>query len=264
VDAEDFHDRLYRMKFALFLDANGGDETKVDLTLGATVEDEAMFHVTDGRALTFAKPAAAVDGLTEAQKVERDAYLYGTGFMRDGKHIPAQEVMVSCRHDWATDGMGDYCRYCKKREDAYDPPAAAVESEPVATVCLRGERYGHDNFIEVQLQKAPGVDFPIGTKFSLHPPADSAVVTDANVLRKLRNARNDARGLRILLDKVTADRGKLLADSAGVTEAQVEAALDALDEACKNDSGKRVSWVGHTRADRLSIIRAALSAARGK
>jgi hypothetical protein len=91
-------------------------------------------------AVEQAKPAAAVNSLTEAQKVERDAYLYGTGFMRDGKHIPAQEVMVSCRHDWATDGMGDFCRYCKKREDAYAQPAAQpAQAEPEWVTALRKE-----------------------------------------------------------------------------------------------------------------------------
>jgi hypothetical protein len=24
--------------------------------------------------------------------------------------------LQNCTHDWATDGMGDYCRYCGKRE----------------------------------------------------------------------------------------------------------------------------------------------------
>lgn len=80
-------------------------------------------------------------GLTEAQKVERDAYLYGTGFMRDGKHIPAQEVMVSCRHDWVTDGMGDYCRYCKKREDSYIPPAQAAEAVERVARAIFGNKW---------------------------------------------------------------------------------------------------------------------------
>lgn len=41
----------------------------------------------------------------------------------------------------------------------------------------------------------------------------------------------------------------------------VERVLDALDAACLNDDGKRVSWLGYTRDDRLSVIRAALKAA---
>lgn len=78
--------------------------------------------------------------LAEARKAAQDAYLYGTGFMRDGKHIPVQDVMVNCRHDWATDGMGDYCRYCKKREDSYTPPAqAAEEVERVARAIYANE-----------------------------------------------------------------------------------------------------------------------------
>lgn len=38
---------------------------------------------------------------------------------------PDKPIPENCRHDWATDGMGDYCRYCKKREDSLFPAAPA-------------------------------------------------------------------------------------------------------------------------------------------
>lgn len=40
----------------------------------------------------------------------------------------------------------------------------------------------------------------------------------------------------------------------------VDAALDAFDEAAKNDKGRIVSWVGHSREDRIAIMRAAIAA----
>jgi hypothetical protein len=43
----------------------------------------------------------------------------------------------------------------------------------------------------------------------------------------------------------------------------VELSLDALDSACINDAGSRVSWHGYTRDDRLEITRAAITAALG-
>lgn len=47
-------------------------------------------------------------------------------------------------------------------------PAPAV---PVATVCLRGERYAHSLFMEVQLQLATAeTELPIGTKLYTSPP----------------------------------------------------------------------------------------------
>lgn len=44
---------------------------------------------------SLSPPAAVpVQSLTEQQKADRDAILYGTGFMLNGKHIPAREVYV--------------------------------------------------------------------------------------------------------------------------------------------------------------------------
>lgn len=43
----------------------------------------------------------------------------------------------------------------------------------------------------------------------------------------------------------------------------VELSLDALDSACINDAGSKVSWHGYTRDDRLEVMRAALNAALG-
>lgn len=40
----------------------------------------------------------------------------------------------------------------------------------------------------------------------------------------------------------------------------VEVALDALDAACLNDEGRKVSWIGYTRDDREAAMRAALLA----
>ncbi len=51
---------------------------------------------------------------------------------------PDKPIPENCRHDWATDGMGDYCRYCKKREDTYTPPAQAAEAVRVTKqMCYR-------------------------------------------------------------------------------------------------------------------------------
>lgn len=44
----------------------------------------------------------------------------------------------------------------------------------------------------------------------------------------------------------------------GVSDADVERALLAFDEACRNDKKRIVSWVGHTFKDRIAIMRAAL------
>ena len=43
-----------------------------------------------------------------------------------------------------------------------------------------------------------------------------------------------------------------------VSDEQVESTLDAFDEACRNDRQNIVSWVGHSRKNRIAIMRAAL------
>ena len=43
-----------------------------------------------------------------------------------------------------------------------------------------------------------------------------------------------------------------------------EVMLDALDEACKNSEGRRVSWYGYTRDQRIDVMRRAMLAAANK
>jgi len=40
----------------------------------------------------------------EISKAARDAFTYGTGFMRDGKHVPVKDVYISAK-DAATDDL---------------------------------------------------------------------------------------------------------------------------------------------------------------
>lgn len=61
---------------------------------------------------------------------------------------------------------------------------------------------------------------------------------------------------------------KVRAQALAATPAQQPAAavpaevmLDALDEACKNSEGRRVSWYGYTQEQRIDVMRRAMLAA---
>ena len=66
----------------------------------------------------------------------------------------------------------------------------------------------------------------------------------------------------------TEDDARLILAGLEALQAQQPAAavpaevmLDALDEACKNSEGRRVSWYGYTRDQRIDVMRRAMLAA---
>jgi len=48
---------------------------------------------------------------SEISKAARDAFTYGTGFMRDGKHVPMENVYMSAK-DAATEDLVKWARAC--------------------------------------------------------------------------------------------------------------------------------------------------------
>lgn len=66
--------------------------------------------------------------------------------------------------------------------------AGGDDGEPVATVCLVGDRYAHGRMIEVQLRIAPGAEIQIGTKLYTRPSpvADAEALAEriANVIEE--------------------------------------------------------------------------------
>lgn len=93
--------------------------------------------------------------------------------------------------------------------------------EPAAIVCLgAGERYAHDQLIEVQLQKAEGVSFSPGTKFYTADQVRQLLATRAPAAvaeGKWYFAADPAQGVFEVhgsLDEAKANAQELLADAA--------------------------------------------------
>ena len=115
---------------------------------------------------------AAVD------KMRGKKNLWRCDLVGDQISVDRMTEIVSAAYDALRDGDA-------KQPEALKPSALG---EAVATVAFRGERYAHDTKMEVQLSKSPGVDFPIGTKFYLHPTTPAAEPSSEGVTDEMVEA----------------------------------------------------------------------------
>jgi hypothetical protein len=115
------------------------------------------------RSLLAPQPPQA--GASESEKVMLDAILHGTGFMKDGKHVPREDVLAPAAP--AEQPFGQWCKEEGKRLLAKCTPGKMVEDAPVSAKPLRRlaeaqrplpadmAKVLHDNLPDLYLTDAP-------------------------------------------------------------------------------------------------------------
>jgi hypothetical protein len=116
-------------------------------------------------------------GASESEKVMLDAILHGTGFMKDGKHVPREDVLAPAAP--AEQPFGQWCREEGRRLLGKCTPGKMVEDDPAQAYPIAWVRFCSDGSIEgpimdaymEDVRKSSGAWTPLVARSEVRAPA---------------------------------------------------------------------------------------------